>query len=129
MKRLRFSWRYALIIAGAVLVTYLVMDFNSRMADLQRLSSRRDEVAVQATQKVSTQVALQTQIAYATSEAAVAEWAYQEGQMIRPGDVAIVPMPAAASTSQAVPLAPVERVRVDNWQVWLWLFVDPARGN
>ncbi len=129
MKRLRFSWRYALMIAGAVLVTYLVMDFNSRMADLQRLSSRRDEVALQATQLGQTQVALQTQIAYATSEAAVAEWAYQEGSMIRPGDVAVVPIPAAATTPQAAPVKPVERQQVANWQVWLWLFVDPGASN
>jgi hypothetical protein len=129
MKRLRFSWRYALIIAGAILVTYLVMDFNSRMADLQRLSSRRDEVAVQATQLGNTQVALETQIAYATSEVAVAEWAYEEGSMIRPGDVPVVPMPAAATTPQVAPLTPIERPRVSNWQVWLRLFIDSGASN
>lgn len=129
MKRLRFSWRYALIIAGAILVTYMVMDFNSRMADLQRLTSRRDEVALQATQMVQTQVVLQTQISYATSEAAVAEWAYQEGQMVRPGDIPVVPLGSADSTPQAAPIAPVQRRPVANWQVWLWLFADPAPEN
>jgi hypothetical protein len=71
-----------------------------------------------------TQASLQTQIAYATSEKAVADWAYAEGHMIRPGDNPVVPVAPGAVTPAPTPARVVVRPVVENWQMWLWLFVD-----
>jgi hypothetical protein len=129
MKRPGFSWRYALIIVGLIVLAYLVMDFNNRMGALRRLSAQRDVVAAQLDGQLKTQAHLQTEIAYATSDEAVVQWAYEDGSMARSGDVAVVPVPPAGSTPAPLPTTVVPAAQVPNWQFWLWLFVDVDRGG
>ena len=128
MRGLKFSWKYALAIIGVLFMAYLVMDFNSRTAELRRLTVQKEQVAGQVTYLVRTQNTLQTQIAYAASDAAVADWAYQEGHMVRPGDNPVVPVAPPGSTPAPTPTPVIERPVVSNWQMWLWLFVDSAPG-
>jgi cell division protein FtsB len=130
MKRPGFSWKYALIIVGMFVLAYLVMDFNNRMAALRRLSTQKEGVTQQLAGQMQTQAYLQTQIAYATSDAAVEQWAYEEGDMVRPGDVPVVPLPPSVGTPMPTPTRVVVVTPVANWQFWLWLFVDPEQtGN
>ena len=124
MKLKWLGWKYALLIIGLVVMTFMVMDFNSRMSELRRLRDERDVVAEQATNLVMTQSHLETQIAYATSEQAVLEWAYQEGRMTREGDILIVPLPPGEATTFAtVDVTPTAEV-VDPWRIWWALFFD-----
>jgi cell division protein FtsB len=124
MKRPVFSLRYALIIAGLAVLALLVINFNNRMAALRRLSAQKEVVAEQVAGQQQTQVALQTQIAYATSDAAVPAWAYEQGSMVRSGDVPVVPVAPPGSTPVPTPTTVVVSTPVSNWQFWLWLFVD-----
>jgi cell division protein FtsB len=124
MRNLRFSWKYALVILGVFTLAYLVMDFNSRMAELRRLSVQKERVAAEVTHLANTQAALQTQIAYATSDDAVAQWAYEQGHMARPGDIPVIPVEPVGGTPAPTPVATVEQPVVSNWQMWLWLFFD-----
>ncbi len=124
MKQIKFSWKYALIIVGVIFLAYLIMDFNNRMVNLRNLSEQKDRVAAQVTSLVQTRTSLETQIAYATSEAAVIEWAYEEGQMVRPGDNPVIPLAPAQSTPAPTPRPIITQPAMKNWQVWLLLFVD-----
>jgi cell division protein FtsB len=124
MKRVNFSWKYAVLILGVVVIAFLVMNFNSRIANLRRLSVQREAVAARLQGLESTQAMLQTQIARATSEAAVIEWAYQEGNLVRPGDNPVVPVPPEGSTPVPTPTPAVPRPQLQTWQMWLWLFTD-----
>ena len=110
--------------AGLVLLVYLVTDFNSRTAELRRLEMQIENVAAEATQAVQAQQLLTTQIAYATSEPAVREWAYEEGHMVKPGDNPVVPVQASGSTPVPTPAPEVVQKPLSNWQMWLLLFVD-----
>lgn len=125
MKNQPPGYRYALVVIGLALLTMLVMDFNSRMAELRRLTAEREAVRENQDRFLGTKAALETQIAYATSEAAVIEWAYQDGHMVRPGDVAVVPLPAG----QPTPTPMVTQVEVEEevsyWQRWFALFFAP----
>ncbi len=109
---MNFSWKYAVLIVGLVVIAYLVMNFNSRIANLRRLSVQREAVAARLEGLESTQALLQTQIARATSEAAVIEWAYQEGNLVRPGDNPVVPVPPEGSTPVPTPTPAVPRPQV-----------------
>jgi cell division protein FtsB len=129
MKGLKFSWKYALAILGVVLLAYLVMDFNSRMSELRRLSVQKERVAAEVTSLARTQYALQTQIAYATTDAAVLEYAYSDGNLVRPGDIPVVPVAPPGSTPAPTPTPVIERPVVSNWEMWLWLFVDVPPGR
>ena len=124
MKSLKFSWKYTVIVLVVIFLAYMVMDFNSRMANLRNLSMQRDRIASQVAEMEQEKSRLETQIAYATSDAAVVDWAYEDGRLVRPGDNPIIPLPPAESTP--VPSAPpmITQPVVNNWQVWMMLFVD-----
>jgi hypothetical protein len=79
-------------------------------------------VRTQATQAIQTQVALETQVAYAGSTQAVEEWARTDGHYIQDGDLPVVPIgqPGAAPIEMRTPIpAPTPMA---NWQVWWDLF-------
>ena len=124
MRRLKFNWKYALIIVGLVVLALLVIDFNSRMSDMRKLSLQRDKVAIEQENLERTKANLETQIAYATSDEAVEQWAYEDGNLIRPDDNPVVPLPPGESTPVPTPTPQVTLTRVSNWQMWMALFVD-----
>ncbi len=110
--------------AGFAVLVLLVMDFNNRMAELRSLSAEKEDVSARVTSLVGTQVALQTQVAYATSEAAVYYWAYNYEHLGREGDILVVPIQQEGVTPQPTPTPVVTPVVIQNWQVWLSLLVD-----
>jgi hypothetical protein len=117
--------KYGALAIGLAMAILLIMDFNGRMAELNRLKGQRDQVAAQATSLAQTQVGFKTQIAYATSEAGVLEWAYQDGHWVREGDYLVVPVPkgdATIPTPTPVPQPTPEPV--SNVQLWMTLFFD-----
>jgi len=108
--------------AGICILVLLVIEFNTRLEELNRLNDQRDGVRTEATQVMQTQVALQTQVVYAASTAAVEEWARTEGHYIREGDQAVIPFgqpgsdPVISETPAPVPTP------LQNWQEWWKLF-------
>jgi hypothetical protein len=124
MRSLRFSWKYALVILGVLGLGYLVMDMNTRLFELRKNTILKEEVGAEATRLVNTQNALHTQIAFATSDLAVEQWAREDGHMVRSGDSAVVPIGAEGATAVPTPAPVASREVVQNWQMWLWLFVD-----
>jgi hypothetical protein len=79
---------------------------------------------VQATEASQTQIALQTQVAYAGSDAAVEEWARREGHYVLEGDQPVVPLGQPGSEPVVVPTPTVLPTPMPNWQVWWNLFFD-----
>jgi len=124
MKRTWLGWKYALLVIGLIVLTLLVMDFNNRMAELRRLSDKREDVAVEATNLIQTQVQLETQIVYATSEGAVEEWAYEEGHMVREGENLVIPLEYPGFTPKVTILPTATPVPKTNWQIWVSLFLE-----
>ena len=129
MNKLGKGWKPAVMVIGFAVLVLLVMDFNNRMAELRRLSAEKDDVSARVTSLVQTQQALETQVAYATSEAAVFYWAYNYERLGKEGDILVVPIQAAGGVPQPTPTPVVTTEVIQNWQVWLSLFVDqPAKS-
>lgn len=122
MKSIQFDKKRILIIAGLVLLFFLMVDLNSRLNDLYRLTRDRDSMRAEISGLTSTAAGIETQIAFATSELAVEKWAREEGMMVMPGDQLIVPISPADATPMPVVTAPTEQVKLENWQVWWALF-------
>lgn len=122
MSILPISVRRIAAIIGVVMLIFIVLEFNRRLEELNLLANQRKLVETQATQAIQTQGALQTQVAYANSDAAVEQWARTDGHYIQDGDLPVVPVgepgspPVEASTPVPTPTA------VQNWQVWWELF-------
>jgi hypothetical protein len=114
--------RRVMVLIGILILVFMVLEFNRRLEELQILNRQNQIIQTQATQAIQTQLALQTQVAYAGSNAAVEEWARTDGHYIQEGDLPVVPVgqpgapPVEASTPTPVP------TQVSNWQVWWDLF-------
>src|SRR5512133_3975551 len=116
--------KYVVLVVSLVLLAYLVMDFNSRTAELNRLRTEQEVVTARLDSREKTRSALEAEIAYATSEAAVAEWAYQN-HMARSGDFVVVPVQPIQVTPTPAPKPVVFTSAVSNPERWLALFIDP----
>ncbi len=111
------------IIVVLLVMAFLMMDLNNRLTELFRLSAQRDTMETEVVALKRTEQALQTQLAYATSDAAVQEWAYGEGHKMMPGDNVIVPLPQPGYTPPAPTQVVATPEKVENWQVWKALFL------
>ncbi len=111
-----------LVIGLLVISFFLVMDLNSRLNDLFRLSSQRDQLQQEVNQLQITRYALETKIAYATSEVAVKDWARSNAGLGQPGDIPVIPLPPKNYTPQPdVQPTSVPQV-AEHWQKWWALF-------
>jgi hypothetical protein len=122
MVNLPINVRRVAALIGILMLVFIVLEFNRRLEELNMLNAQSRLVQTQATQSVQTQLALQTQVAYANSDAAVEEWARTDGHYIQDGDLPVVPLgepgaaPIDASTPTPIPTQP------SNWDVWWDLF-------
>jgi hypothetical protein len=102
------------IIAGILLLG----DLNSRMSDARRLERDARSLQTEVAGMEALAARLATQVAQATSEYLVEEWARREGKMVREGEHLIVPLAPSgtvgASAANATPLAPLP----SRWEVW-----------
>lgn len=117
-----FNLRRVMVFAGIIALVFIVIEFNTRLEELNRLNDQRQEVRALATEAMQTQIALQTQVAYAGSTAAVEKWARTEGHYIQEGDHPVVPVgqpgsePVIETTPTPMPTP------MPNHQVWWDLF-------
>jgi cell division protein FtsB len=122
MKIIRFFDKRVLIVLGVLILVLLMMDFNTRMGDLSRLKAQRDTLSTEEAQLAQTAQSLDTQIAYATSDLAVQDYARNDGKMVQPGDNPLVLIPPQGSTPQPTPIVTSIPTVVENWQRWFALF-------
>ena len=122
MKHWPINFRRIAAFAGILVLILMVMDFNSRLETFNVLRKQAAIVSTQATQAMQTQLALQTQVAYASSDQVVHEWARSEGHYVQGGDQPVVPVevpglaPATLSSPTALP------TQMANWEIWWELF-------
>ena len=116
-----FKWRNILIVIGLLLAVILLVDFNRRMEELDRLTAQLNAVGAEATAVIQTQTALAGQVAYATSDLAVDEWAYGN-KMVRPDEHPVEVVPGANLTPTPEPTSVPQAEELPNWRIWWELF-------
>ena len=110
------------IFIGILVLVLMVMDFNARLEALNLLRREQRLVGGQATQAMQTQAALQTQVAYASSDQVVNEWARTEGHYAQSGDQPVVPVGVPGDAPPALESPTAAPTPAPNWQVWWNLF-------
>ena len=100
----------------------MIFGLNSRLSELFRLTDQRDLMQTRVESLRDTDIALQTQIAFATSDVAVEGWARDQGHMALPNDHVIVPLPPYGSTPQVAYLPSPTPGNSEKWQIWWNLF-------
>lgn len=124
MPNIPINFRRVAVFLGIFILILVVIEFNSRLEELNRLNDQRDEIRALATQSVQTQMALQTQVAYANSTAAVDEWARTEGHYVLEGDQPVIPVVQPGSEPVIAPTVSPAPTPMQNWEVWWRLFFD-----
>jgi len=109
-------------IIGFIILSFVILESNRRIEELNLLNKQYELVQVQATHAVATQFALQTQVAYGGSTAAVEEWARTEGKYVQNGDLPIVPLAQPGLAPLQMSAAQAEPTPMKNWQIWWDLF-------
>ena len=121
-QRFHFDLKKIGFVAAIFVLFFLVMDLNSRLNELSRLTAQRKEAETVVINLKQTMNVLRTQIGYATSEAAVEGWAYEEGHMVRPGENLVIPLEQAGATQAPLVVATPVPTQLSNWQIWMALF-------
>ena len=111
-----------LALVGVGVGLLIAFNLNRQLAESQRLRDAADVAATEAAQLRAENAALQTQVAYATTDAAVIEWAHENGKLVQPGEVLVVPVIPTAEPTPA-PAPPALPPPPPNWQLWWNLFL------
>jgi hypothetical protein len=123
MMELPLNIKRIAVFAGIIVLMLMVMDFNTRLESLNRLNRELGEKRAEATQAAQTEAYLQTQVAFATSDQAVEEWAREDGHYKQEGDQPVVPMGQPGGENPVVELTPTPMpTPMQNWEVWRDLF-------
>ncbi len=124
MPNIPINFRRVAIFLGIFILILVVIEFNSRLEELNRLNDQRNEVRTAATQAIQTQMVLQTHVAYAGSTAAVDEWARTEGHYVLEGDQPVIPIVQPGSEPVIIDTPIPLPTPMQNWEVWWSLFFD-----
>ena len=122
MKSIPIDWRRVALIVGVIFLVAVIVDFNTRLVELDRLNRKADITRAEATQAAWTQIVLETRVGHASSDQIVEEQARSEGHMIQEGDI-----PVSVLGDEGVPLptnpepTPIPTPK-PNWQLWWDLY-------
>jgi hypothetical protein len=121
MDHFPINLRRVAFFVGIFFLILVIIDFNNRLEELNRLQKQDSVLQTRATQEIQTQTALQAQATYAASDQAVNDWARGAGYA-QPGDQIALPVGSKAGVpaQQATPTpSPTPQ---PNWQTWWNLF-------
>ncbi len=90
LSKINWTDKRLIAIVLVVLLILLMMGFNNRLVNMNRLIRQENILQTRIAGLESTKIAVEEQVAYATSEIALEEWARESNHMIEPGDQAIV---------------------------------------
>jgi hypothetical protein len=119
------KWKLGIPLIILGILVMLVIEFNNRANDLHRLEDERSLVVDRLLEQEGTKAALLTQIAYATSDRAVVEWARESAKMKQPGDQVVVLIPPGSGTPTPTPAPtaiPEDKNNLEHW--WDLFFSD-----
>ena len=119
--RLKFNYKMFLLIGMILTFVILMMDLDSRVSQLFRLSDQRDQAATEVSKLQATEAEMQHQVEFSKSDVIVGIWARDEN-MGKPGDRLLKPLPGTKPTSTPeITPTPMASTSV-NWQIWRALF-------
>ena len=117
---------FAAILAIGLLLAFT---YSSRIAAGQPLEKFSQQVLAEIDQLKQEQAALVAERDYAMSDAYVEAWARDEGKMVKPGEVLVIPVPSGATVQNDVPTPPAVAIETsppepEPWTLWWSLFFD-----
>ncbi len=110
-------------VGGLAALIMIVFSFSARIAEYTRLNAQQGIESTRIAELIATQSYLGDQIAFATSQAAVEEWAREEARMAQEGDFPVVPLNPEGIASPLENQENTVNSDLSNIQVWWeWFF-------
>jgi hypothetical protein len=110
-------------VVGIFILLLVLFAFTQRISEYLRLNSQLENESVRITELAATQAFLDDEIAYATSIAAVEEWARQDARWAQDGDFPVIPLVPEGATPQPEGGFQPTPTPSTNWDLWMtWLF-------
>lgn len=122
MNRFSIDWRRVALIAGVLFLVVVIVDFNARLEELDRLNRQAEITRAEATQVALTQVAYETLVANATSNQVVEGDARSNGGLIQDGDHPVVVLGDEGEPPANIPEPTPIPSQKPNWQLWWDLY-------
>ena len=122
MRRIPIDWRRVALIAGVLFLVVVIVDFNSRLEELDRLNRQAEITRAEATHAALTKVAYETLVANATSEQVVEGEARSNAGMILEGDHPVVVLGDEGEPTLENPVSTPVPTPKPKWQLWWDLY-------
>ena len=123
LKQFHWNDRRLILVAVIILLVLLMMGFNNRMVRALELEEQAQAMTTRMAELEQTKVYLEAQIAFATSEKAVEQWAREDAKLIKEGDVPIIILPPSKPTPTPTPAPLVQEKPLSNFEIWKALFL------
>ena len=118
-----------LLVVSLALSIVVLIDFNRRLANAQRLVNDATQLANDVATLRAQRDILATEKAYANSDQAVIDWAHSVGKEVQQGEVLVVPLPPGGVTPTPQPAPTLASIAVPNYQLWWELFFDSSEAS
>jgi hypothetical protein len=116
-----FNFKQIFLIVMIMGFVFMMMDLNSRLSALFRLTGQRDQVSTEVVHLQATKDEIQRKIDFARSDGYVGQWARQQ-HMGLPGDKLLAPLAGGKVTPQPKVQPEVTEETSSEWEVWRELF-------
>mgnify|MGYP001308267485 CR=1 FL=1 len=105
-----------------LLLFLLLMGLSARVNELNQLTEQYQMMVTDVSALRATNSQLETQVAFASSDEAVDEYAREYGMMVKPEEILVIPI----SPNKPTPTKEISQVvsveTVPNWKIWYQLF-------
>ncbi len=110
-------WNIETLVVIVILVV-LMMDFNNRMSNMIQLNQMEKILETKLAGLEATRLVVEDDIAYATSDRALEEWAREKGRLIAEGDHPIIILPPSEYTPSPTPPPDRETIVLTRLEIW-----------
>ena len=117
-KKINWADRRLITVVVIVILVVLMMDFNNRMSNMIQLNQMEKILETRLAGLEATRLVVQDDIAYATSDRALEEWAREKDRLIAEGDHPIIIMPPSDYTPAPIATPKPETIILTRLEIW-----------
>lgn len=118
IKGINWADRRLITVLVIVVLVLLMMDFNNRMSNMIQLNQMEKILETRLAGLEATRLVVQDDIAYATSDRALEEWAREKDRLIAEGDHPIIIMPPGDFTPAPTATPKPETIILTRLEIW-----------
>lgn len=122
IKKVNWADRRIILVIVIVVLVFLMMDFNNRMVLMLQLESQEEQLITKKAELQKTIVKVEADIAYATSDRALEEWAREKARLVAEGDYPIVIIAPMNVIETPIPEKNEEVTELSRFEIWKELF-------